>query len=255
MNSIQFSITNVDSISKVNFGFFFDNNIDLNDCSNSIIQIKINNKNYKIPYSSFEQYFELLDEQDETQSNISNKSGKTDKSKTSTQDSENNLPKDFINVDGFMKRKDEINDKYIKYSDKELVECFENLVKVSKKYSIEEYFKYKEIEHRPLTLTGLYSRKCGIRSDKQRYNIRELCRLCETFLMSDYVESKRKSKTSSQVENQLLDLGIKKEKETEIIIDYDKVCTLKIRNQEKCLNFCVEGKNYCLDCSKKINNL
>lgn len=98
---------------------------------------------------------------------------------------------DYIDVSGKMKNKNEPEDYYFSLSDVELIREVNKLLKDAKKYDIQGFFFKNKLEHKRFSLSGLYSSKYGIKSDKQRFAIRELCRICERYICSNYVKDKR----------------------------------------------------------------
>ena len=94
----------------------------------------------------------------------------------------------------------EPQDRYVFMNDEELINETEKVLILSKKYGIEEYYRQNNLKYRPFNLGGLYSKKQGIKSEKQRYMIRELVRTCQQFLESDSVSKKREQEISKKIE-------------------------------------------------------
>lgn len=164
---------------------------------------------------------------------------------------------DFTCIEGITKHKDEPDDEYIFMNDEELIKEVEELLNISKKNGIEDYYRKNNIKYRPFNLGGLYSKKLGIKSDRQRYCIRDLCRVCKTFILSDYLKERREKYRKKLDEEETL-LNKKVLPKEEYIIDYNKECTYIYERGElkgkKCKEFCIEGKNYCPKCKIKFSN-
>ena len=142
-------------------------------------------------------------------------------------------------------------------NDSELIKEVEELLSISKKNGIEDYYRKNNIKYRPFNLGGLYSKKLGIKSDRQRYCIRELCRVCNKFILSDYVKERREKIRKRLNEDESL-LNKKITLKEEYVIDYNKECTYIYERGElkgkKCKEFCIEGKDYCPKCKIKFSN-
>lgn len=101
---------------------------------------------------------------------------------------------------------------------------------------------------------GLYSKKIGIKSDKQRYSIREMVRTCKNFLCSDYVNKEREKKRLKLIyEEELLnrkEREKKKEKNKTKIenVDFTKTCCRILPGSKKCEYYCIQGRDYCYSC-------
>jgi hypothetical protein len=95
---------------------------------------------------------------------------------------------DFINVNGKIKYIDEPEDEFLDLNDLDLIDSAQQLLNDAKQFNIEGF--YNQFNHkRRFNLSGLYSVKNGIKSNKQRYLIRDLCRLCKQYLNSNYVSN------------------------------------------------------------------
>lgn len=168
---------------------------------------------------------------------------------------------EFLTIEGIVKHKDEIEDEYLYMNDNELINEVEDLLVRSKKYGIEDYYRKNNLKYRPFNLGGLYSKRLGIKSNKQRYMIRELSRTCKKYLESDYVSDK-KLKLYKKIDDEEQQLekertAIKKlESKTEHILDYNKECCYIFKRHElkgkKCSNYCIMGKDYCPICEIKF---
>ena len=126
---------------------------------------------------------------------------------------------DFRCIDGVTKHKDEPNDEYVNMDDEELIINVERLLIESKKNGIEDYYRKNNLKYRVFNLTGLYSKKFGIKSEKQRYHIRDLCRTCNKYLKNRIKEIRMELEAKEKILNK------KKKEQNDFIIDYDKACT------------------------------
>jgi hypothetical protein len=195
---------------------------------------------------------------DETSSSYSRETTSSNNSNTTISSISS---EDFITVDGITRYKDEVEDEYLQMNDKELIIDAENILKQSKKYGIEEHYRKNNLKYRPFNLGGLYSKRHGIKSEKQRYMIRELLRTCIKYLESDTVKNKkkviRKNIEDKEIELDKKNKEIKKlEEPPDYDLDYDKECCYIFKRHElkgkKCTNYCIKGKNYCPICQIKF---
>jgi hypothetical protein len=198
-------------------------------------------------------------------SSISSKSS-SKSSKSTTSISTN----DFTTIENITFHKDEQEDELLYYDDQTLISETEKILILSRKYKIEDYYKQNKISHRPFTLSGLYSKKNGIKSPKQKYMIRELYRTCENFLETDYAKNNKERehlilrkknddliKEEIALEEKVEELRREKERERDKInyeiIDYNRICEkVNRRTGIKCTNYCVKGIIYCKDCSLRL---
>ena len=77
---------------------------------------------------------------------------------------------------------DEPDDELMYMDDINLIQNADKIIIDAKEIGIEEHYRKNKISYRPFNLGGLYSKKWGIKSDKQRYQIRDLCRTCMIYI-------------------------------------------------------------------------
>jgi hypothetical protein len=111
---------------------------------------------------------------------------------------------EFENLNGKMKHRNEPSDIYFDMDDKKLIKEANSLLSRAKNFDIEEFYYKNKLPHRRFTLSGLYSVKWGIKTDKQRYSIRELCRICNSFLKSDHIQKKIEYKMNGLEKERIL---------------------------------------------------
>jgi hypothetical protein len=117
---------------------------------------------------------------------------------------------------------------------------------MAKTHGIDDYYRKNNIKYRSFNLTGLYSKKFGIKSDKQRYVIRELCRCCDKFLHSDYINSK--------IEKQMKN-PIKDDEDNEYSTECCYIFESGENKNQKCRKERVNNTQYCKECEIVINSL
>jgi hypothetical protein len=102
------------------------------------------------------------------------------------------LTEDKINkVSQIIDRSEEPRDSVFYLSDSELMIQIKKYLKICNNAGIEEY--YKDLMYRPFNLSGLYSKKYGIKTIRQRKIIRDMLRKCIEFTKSDLFKNKIRS--------------------------------------------------------------
>jgi len=89
-------------------------------------------------------------------------------------------------------RIEEPKDEVFYLTDNELILQIEKYLKICNHTGIENYYKDIRLKYRPFNLSGLYSKKYGIKTDKQRKIIRDMLRRCIQFTKSEYFKNKLK---------------------------------------------------------------
>jgi hypothetical protein len=91
---------------------------------------------------------------------------------------------------------DEPRDAIFTFDDLTLIHQVQKYLHICNQADIEQYYRDNKIKYRPFHLGGLYSKKYGIKTDKQRKIIRDLLRKCIQFTNSEYFKSRIIPKTS-----------------------------------------------------------
>jgi hypothetical protein len=86
----------------------------------------------------------------------------------------------------------EPNDDIFNMSDIELINQLKNYLELCYLGEIGDYYRENNIKYRTFRLTGLYSNKNGIKTDKQRKILRDMLRRCIDFTKTDFFKSKIK---------------------------------------------------------------
>jgi hypothetical protein len=91
---------------------------------------------------------------------------------------------------------DEPRDAVFSLDDTTLIHRVQNYLHICNQADIEQYYRDTKIKYRPFNLGGLYSKKYGIKTEKQRKIIRDLLRKCIQFTKSEYFKSRTIPNTS-----------------------------------------------------------
>lgn len=91
-----------------------------------------------------------------------------------------------------IKDNEDIKDEVFKLTDDELIKAIKSYLQMCVKAGISEYYVENKIPYRVFQLTGLYSEKNGIKTEKQRRKIRDMLRKCIEFTQTDYYKEKVK---------------------------------------------------------------
>ena len=85
---------------------------------------------------------------------------------------------------------DDVRDEVFKLSDEELIKAIKTYLQICIKAGISDYYRENKIPYRVFQLSGLYSEKNGIRTEKQRRKIRDMLRKCIEFTETEYYKEK-----------------------------------------------------------------
>jgi hypothetical protein len=86
----------------------------------------------------------------------------------------------------------EPNDQIFNMTDIELINQLQNYLELCYLGEIGDYYRENNIKYRTFRLTGLYSKKNGIKTDKQRKILRDMLRRCIDFTKTDFFKNKIK---------------------------------------------------------------
>lgn len=92
-----------------------------------------------------------------------------------------------------IKDTEEVRDEVFKLSDEELIKAIKTYLQICIKAGISDYYRENKIPYRVFQLSGLYSEKNGIRTEKQRRKIRDMLRKCIEFTETEYYKEKQKT--------------------------------------------------------------
>ncbi len=87
-----------------------------------------------------------------------------------------------------------IDNEINKLSDDDLIKLIQKLLLMCKKNNIEEYYIKNKIKYRSFNLSSLYSKKYGIKTEKQRNIIKDMIKKCLEFIKTDYYKNKLNNK-------------------------------------------------------------
>jgi hypothetical protein len=147
-----------------------------------LIQIVLKHKNESTNFNRNENIDNNINQEDNDRDNSSSSSISETLSLESS---------DFVVVNGVQKHISEPEDDLIYLNDRDLIKKVDYYLKLAKKYEIEEFYRKNKMKPKRFGLSGLYTSKFGIKTEKQRYLIRDLCRVCKQYINSEYVENKR----------------------------------------------------------------
>ena len=85
---------------------------------------------------------------------------------------------------------DEPKDAIFNLSDIDLITQVKRYLQICNGAEIESYYKSQNIKYRPFHLSGLYSERFGIKTDKQKRIIRDMLRRCIEFTETEHFKNK-----------------------------------------------------------------
>lgn len=85
---------------------------------------------------------------------------------------------------------DEPKDAIFNLNDIDLITQVKRYLQICNGADIESYYKSQNIKYRPFHLSGLYSERFGIKTDKQKRIIRDMLRRCIEFTETEHFKNK-----------------------------------------------------------------